>query len=213
MIARSTACHTAAPARPALSAAKPKAWLCAALALALALLVGCRNEMHDQPKYRPLAESAFFHDGSSARQLPDGVVAHGHTKLDELYYTGKVNGQLATQFPLPVTKEVLSRGQERFNIFCSPCHGRLGNGQGMIVQRGFRSPPSFHLDRLRTVAPGHFFDVMTNGFGVMPSYASRVPVDDRWKIAAYIRALQASQNATMADVPPDQQQKLTGAPK
>jgi len=171
-------------------------------------LSGCRLDMHDPPRYRPLAESAFYADHRSARPLVDGTVARGHLRTDELFYTGKVNGKLATEFPFPVTAEVLGRGQERFNIYCAPCHGRLGNGQGVIVQRGFRAPPSFHIERLRQEPPGHFFDVVTNGFGVMASYATRVAAADRWAIAAYIRALQLSQGSTLADVPADQRQKL-----
>jgi hypothetical protein len=135
-------------------------------------------------------------------------VARGQLKLDEHLHTGKINGELATAFPFPVTKVVLLRGQERFNIFCSPCHGRVGDGQGMIVQRGFRQPQSFHIQRLRESPPGYYFDVITNGFGAMYSYAARVPVEDRWAIAAYIRALQLSQNATWEDVPAEQQRQL-----
>ena len=171
-------------------------WLVGLLALA-----GCRQDMHDQPKFRPLRESDFYVDGRSARPQVEGTVARGSLREDDHLYTGRVNGQLATTFPFPVSAAVLARGQERFNVFCSPCHGRLGLGNGMVVRRGFRKPPSYHDERLRHVAVGHFFDVMTNGFGVMPDYAAQVSVADRWAIAAYIRALQLSQHATSADVP------------
>jgi hypothetical protein len=171
------------------------------MAICLLLVVGCRQDMHDQPRYEPLEGSAFFEDGRSARPRVEGTVARGHLRTDEHFYLGKSNGELVNTLPFPVTREVLERGQERFNIFCSPCHGRVGNGQGMIVQRGFRQPPSFHIDRLREAPVGYFFDVITNGFGTMYSYADRIPPKDRWAIVAYIRALQLSQNATLAEVP------------
>jgi hypothetical protein len=180
----------------------PAKWLAiAALTLALIGLAGCRQDMHNQPKFIPLRENNFYSDGRSARPIIEGTVARGDLEQDTYYYTGKINGQPGTEFPAPVTKEMLERGQERFNIYCSPCHSRVGDGNGMIVQRGFRRPPSFHTDRLRQAAVGHFFDVMTNGFGAMSEYKSQVSVADRWAIAAYIRALQLSQNATRADVP------------
>ncbi len=157
--------------------------------------------MHNQPKYIPLRESDFFADHRSERPLVDGTVARGDVEVDDLLYTGKVNGQLSTVFPFPITWEVMQRGQERFNIFCSPCHSRTGDGDGMVVRRGFRAPPSFHIDRLRQAPPGHFFDVITNGFGAMPDYKPQVPVRDRWAIVAYIRALQASTAAGVGDVP------------
>jgi mono/diheme cytochrome c family protein len=178
------------------------------LAICVLFTAACRQDMHDQPRYEPLEGSAFFQDGRSARPFVDGTVARGHLRTDEHFYTGKVNGELVATFPFPITKEILQRGQERYNIFCSPCHGRVGNGDGMIVQRGFRQPPSFHIDRLRQIAVGHFFEVMTNGFGAMYSYADRIAPRDRWAIVAYIRALQLSQNATLDDVPADQRQQL-----
>lgn len=178
------------------------------MAILLLLATACRRDMHDQPKYRPLRGSDFFDDGRSARPFVDGTVARGHLRTDEHFYTGKVNGELVTTLPFPATQEVLARGEERFNIFCSPCHGRVGDGNGMIVQRGFRRPPSFHIDRLRQAPVGHFFDVMTNGFGTMYSYADRVPPKDRWAIVAYIRALQLSQNAKLEDVPVAERSKL-----
>jgi mono/diheme cytochrome c family protein len=168
----------------------------------------CRQDMHDQPKYIPLREAAFFGDERSARPLVPGTVARGQLRSDALLYTGKVNGVDATVFPYPVTEQMLARGQERFNIYCSPCHGRTGLGDGMVVRRGYRHPPSLHDDRLRNAPIGHFFDVMTNGFGAMPDYAAQVKVADRWAIAAYIRALQLSEHATLADVPPGERGKL-----
>ncbi|HEY7288414.1 MAG TPA: cytochrome c [Vicinamibacterales bacterium] len=169
---------------------------------------GCNQMMNDEPRYKPLASSDFFADGQSARPQVPGTIAHGHLHLDTAFYTGRSNGAFVTAFPIRVTRDVLSRGQQRFDIFCSPCHGRLGNGDGMVVERGFRAPPSYHTDRLRAAPIGHFFDVMTNGFGAMPSYASRVPPDDRWAIVAYIRALQLSQLASIGDVPDDERQRL-----
>src|SRR5688572_25989742 len=168
--------------------------------------------MHDAPSYDPLQESTFFADGRASRVLVANTVARGQLREDEHLFTGKINGQLATEFPMPVTAEVMARGQERFNAFCSPCHGRTGEGNGMIVQRGFRQPPSYHEDRLVEAPAGHFFDVMTNGFGAMQDYAAQVPVADRWAIAAYIRALQLSRRATMADVPADRRAELDAAP-
>jgi mono/diheme cytochrome c family protein len=183
------------------NSAAPK-WLgTTALALALVTLAGCRQDMHNQPKYKPLRESDFYADRRSARPLVEGTVARGDLQQDSYYYTGKVNGQPGNELPMPVTKELLDRGEERYNVFCSPCHSRVGDGNGMIVQRGFKQPPSYHSDRLRRAPIGHFYDVITNGFGAMSEYKSQVPVADRWAIAAYIRALQLSQNASRADVP------------
>jgi mono/diheme cytochrome c family protein len=179
------------------------------LALSVAaLLAGCRQDMHDQPKFKPLGESDVFGDHRSARPLVEGAVARGHLDDDEWLATGKENGQDATEFPWPVTSEVMARGRDRYDIFCSPCHDRTGSGDGMIVRRGYRRPPSFHIDRMRQAAVGHFFDVITNGFGAMPDYRAQVPAPDRWAIAAYIRALQASQHATLDAVPPAEREKL-----
>ena len=179
------------------------------LLLSAALLLGgCRQDMHDQPKFTPLRESGFYADARSARPLVEGTVARGQLNDDDLLHTGKVDGQDATEFPYPVTAGVMARGRERYDIFCSPCHGRTGSGEGMVVKRGYRQPPSLHIDRLRQSPVGHFFDVMTNGFGAMPDYRAQVPVRDRWAIAAYIRALQASANATLDDVPPELRNRL-----
>lgn len=176
----------------------------AALTLATIALVGCRQDMHDQPKYKPLRESDFYADKRSARPIVTGTVARGQLDDDSYYYTGKVGNAYATEFPFPVTEQVLKRGQERFNIYCSPCHSEIGDGNGMIVARGFKKPPSYHTERLRTAPVGHFFDVITNGFGAMGDYSQQISVQDRWAIVAYIRALQFSQNATRADVPAGQ---------
>ncbi len=167
-----------------------------------------RQAMYDQPKYEPMEASSFFADGLSSRQQVRGTVARGQLRLDTHFYTGKVNGELAETFPVAVTREVLMRGRERYDIFCSPCHDRAGTGNGMVVQRGLRQPPSFHIDRLREAPVGYYFDVMTSGYGAMYSYASRIIPEDRWAIAAYVRALQLSQNATLEDVPGDVRKRL-----
>ena len=177
-------------------------------------VAGCQNNMRDQPRYKPLAASEFFEDGTSARPFIAGTIPQNQPVGDEYFITGKsADGQPLDGFPFPVTSEVLKRGQERFNIFCSPCHGFDGYGQGMIVERGLSAPPSFHTDQLRNAPAGHFFDVITNGFGQMYSYSYRIPPEDRWAIVAYIRALQYSQNASVQDVPADELQKLPNAGK
>ena len=181
----------------------------AAVAIVLLAGIACRQDMFDQPKVRPLQASTFFADGRASRPLPEDTVARGDLRDNELLYTGRVHGEVVDEFPFPVTQEVLDRGQQRFEIFCSPCHGRTGYGDGMIVQRGFKAPPSFHTDRLRQAPAGHFFDVITNGFGVMYDYRSRVPVEDRWAIAAYIRALQLSQHAPVSSLAPAERAQLS----
>lgn len=163
--------------------------------------IGIRLDMQDQPKYKPLRQSDFFADGRSARPLPENTVARGQERADVAFYTGKVNNQYVGDFPVKVDEQLVARGQERFNVYCSPCHSRLGDGNGMIVQRGLRRPPSFHEQRLRQAPVGHFYDVITNGFGSMGDYAQQVSVRDRWAIVAYIRALQFSTAATQGDVP------------
>jgi mono/diheme cytochrome c family protein len=191
--------------------------LLAALVLLLLLNGGCRRDMQDQPKMKPYRGTSFFGDGLSSRQPIEGTVARGFLRSDTAYYTGKKTGALPAAsptpgtaqpgnaqantypddvdtFPFPVTKEIVMRGRERYEIFCSVCHGLTGNGDGMIVRRGFRRAASFNDDRLRQAPVGHFFDAITNGWGAMPSYASQVPVQDRWAIISYIRALQASQS-------------------
>ena len=174
----------------------------------LLLLAGCREDMHNQPKFIPLRENSFYPDGRSARPVLEGTVARGQLEDDPLLYTGKINGQEIDQFPFAITAQDLARGRERFAIYCSPCHSLLGDGNGMIVQRGFKRPPSYFEARLLKSPVGHFFNVMTNGWGAMPEYAAQVPVADRWRIAAYIRALQLSRTAKPGDLPPGEQ--LTG---
>ncbi|HXJ16369.1 MAG TPA: cytochrome c [Candidatus Polarisedimenticolia bacterium] len=182
---------------------------CLAFLGALAMLLsGCRLDMHIQPKYLPYEPSKFFADGRSERQPVPGTVARGHLRLDELLYTGKENGVVSNRFPFPITRADLERGRERFNIYCTPCHDYTGSGNGMIVQRGFPQPPSYHILRLRQAPVGHFFEVMTNGFGAMYSYAARIQPDDRWRIAAYIRVLQLSEGAALQDVPEAERQNL-----
>jgi hypothetical protein len=186
--------------------------LAACAALVALFAGGCRLDMHVQPKYLPYAPTGFFGDGRSERQPVPGTIARGQLKLDDLLYTGTENGAESNRFPFPITKADLDRGRERFNIYCTPCHDYTGSGNGMIVQRGFPHPPSFHADRLRQAPVGHFFGVMTNGFGRMYSYADRVDVGDRWRIAAYIRVLQLSRNATVDDVPEADRAKLSQQP-
>jgi hypothetical protein len=195
----------------------PSAWLAAGLALASLMLPGCRSEMYDQPRFKPYAASDFFDDGTSARPLEAGTVPRRDPRepaivSSELFTTGKTAGKLAETLPFAVDRLVLNRGQERFGIFCTPCHGALGNGQGMIVRRGFNPPPSFHSDELRKEPIGHFFDVITRGHGTMYSYASRIPPRDRWCIAAYIRALQLSQHAVASDLPEADRNRLPENP-
>ena len=180
----------------------------AAALLCVLALAGCRQDMHDQPKYRPLRGSPFFGDGSSARPLVDGTIARGTLQDDEAFFTGKAGGQPVAELPFAVDEQVLDRGQQRFDIFCTPCHDATGSGRGMVVQRGYRQPPSLHEERLRTAPAGHFFDVMTNGFGVMPDYRAQINPRDRWAIVAYIRALQLSHRAAPSDVPGGDPAKL-----
>ena len=173
-----------------------------------ALLGGC-TDMKDQPRYEPLEETTFFEDGRSARMLVEGTVARDHLYADDHLHRGlDEQGRFATEFPFPVTEKVLARGQGRYDIFCSPCHAQTGAGDGMIVRRGYKRPSSFHTDRLRAAEPGYIFDVISNGFGDMSSYASQVRHADRWAIVAYIRALQLSGHTPVASVPADVQQRL-----
>ena len=177
------------------------------------LAAGCRQDMHDQPKFKPYAKSDFFEDQRSARPPVDGTIARGHLRDDAALYSGKVGGKPVEAFPFPVSAGVMARGQERYDIFCSPCHGRTGAGDGMIVQRGYRKPPTFHQDRLRQAAPGYVFDVITSGFGAMPDYAQQIPARDRWAIVAYLKALQRSQNAAADRLPPEARAALDSADK
>ncbi len=171
--------------------------------LVLCLLLGCGQEMDRQAKLRPLQESAFFADGQGSRPPVPGTVAQGGLRLDDALFLGKAGKDFVETFPFPVTRKDLDRGRERYDIFCSPCHDRVGTGRGIIVQRGYRAPASFHIDRLRQAAPGYLFDVITRGFGAMPDYAVEIPPRDRWRIVAYVRALQLSQNAPREDLAAD----------
>jgi mono/diheme cytochrome c family protein len=180
------------------------------LALAVAASA-CRQEMYDQPRYKALGRSRFFTDQRQARPPVEGTVARGMLRADSKLYAGKEGNTLIAQFPLPVTRALLDRGRQRFDIYCAPCHDRTGSGDGMIVRRGYRRPPTYHSDRLRQQPDGYFFDVITNGFGAMPDYATQVPAPDRWAIVAYIRALQLSQQASINDVPAAERSQLGGA--
>ncbi len=171
------------------------------ICLACLLTQACRQGMADQPRYTPLQASDFFEDGRSSRDLIPGTVARGRLRTDAHLYTGQVDGQFVDTFPFPITRKILDRGHERYDIFCSPCHDRVGAGEGIIVQRGFPQPVSLHIERLRESPHGYFYNVISNGFGRMYDYAERINPQDRWAIIAYIRALQLSQRATLADVP------------
>jgi mono/diheme cytochrome c family protein len=176
--------------------------------VATLLVAGCRQDMHDSPRYEAFEASSTYADNRASRTAPDGTVARGWLRADEALYTGKVNGQPVATFPFAITRDQLARGQQRFNIYCTPCHGRIGDGNGMVVQRGLRQAASFHQDRLRQETPGYFFDVITNGFGAMPDYATQIPVQDRWLIVAYVKALQLSQYASVDDLPADRRAEL-----
>ena len=182
------------------------------LVLAAAVLAGCRQDMHDAPRYEALEQSDFFADKRAMRPIPEGTVARGNLREDDIFYTGKVDGEPVQELPSQVTVNaaLLDRGENRFNIYCAPCHSALGDGNGTVVQRGYKRPTSFHDARLKGVGVGYFYDVITNGFGQMPDYAAQVAPADRWAIAAYIRALQLSQGATVDDVPADQRGTLDG---
>lgn len=182
--------------------------LALAVALTAPLFAGCRQDMHDQPRLKPFAKSTFFADNRAMRPLVPNTVARGRLEEDTHMYRGMIDGKPAETFPMPITKEVLARGRERFGIYCINCHGMTGDGNGMIVSRGLKRPPSYHIDRLREAPPGYFFDVITNGFGVMYDLSDRIRAEDRWAITAYVRALQQSQNATLDDVPPAERDRL-----
>ena len=201
------------PGRGSESARAPRAMRGCLLVLVLAgAAVGCRRDMYQQPYSKPLAPNSFFHDNEMAsRPLVEHTVARGHLDANTIFYTGKAGTNLADAFPQPISRATLERGRERFEIYCSPCHGRTGQGDGMIVQRGYPAPPSYDIERLRQAPVGHFFDVITHGYGVMYSYAQRVSPEDRWAIAAYIRVLQQSHHATLAEVPAEQRAALERA--
>jgi mono/diheme cytochrome c family protein len=187
-----------------------RGWLLIGL---LGLMAGCRQDMYSQPRSRPLRDSDFFANGALARPLPPHTIARGQLFTDEWVNTGRIGTNLVAVFPDPVTPEVMRRGRERFEIYCAPCHGRTGDGDGVVVQRGFPAPPSYHIDRLREAPVGHFVDVITRGYGVMFSYAARVTPSDRWAIAAYLRALQLSQHAQLNDAPDAEQTRLQTQPQ
>jgi mono/diheme cytochrome c family protein len=174
----------------------------------LTAAAGCRQDMHNTPVGQPLRESLFAKDVSTSRVPVEGTVARGTLQDDAAFFTGKEGGTAVNALPFPLTAQVLDRGEARFNIYCAPCHGVSGRGDGMIVRRGYRQPPSFHVDRLQQAPIGHFYDTMTNGFGAMPDYRAQIAPRDRWAIAAYVRALQLSQHATAADIPAEERQKL-----
>ena len=178
---------------------------------------GCRQDMHDQPRLEALEASTFFANGMASRDLPAGTVAWGDLRADTRLYEGRSEtGDFVETLPVAITRELLDRGQSRYEIFCSVCHDSTGGGRGMIVRRGFKQPPPLYEQRLRDLPSGYFYDVITNGFGLMSSYAPQIPVEDRWAIVAYVRALQLSQTAVLADLPADLQtefrQALTVAP-
>jgi cytochrome c5 len=182
--------------------------LLAAVAAVVVSAAACRRDMQDQPKYTPLEASNFFVDGRSARPIPHGTVARGHLNDTDSFHTGAENGAFLNAIPMAITKSMLARGQQRYQIFCSPCHGMLGDGDGMVARRGFKIPANFHTDRLRQAPPGYLFQVISNGYGAMPDYGDQIHVDDRWAIVAYVRALQLSRDATITDVPPQERPKL-----
>jgi mono/diheme cytochrome c family protein len=171
------------------------------LVVATVALAGCRQDMHDTPRYEVYEANPSFADGRASRNLPLGTVARGQLRDDDHLYTGKIDGFPAQTYPFAIGAAEMQRGRERFNIYCTPCHGLLGDGKGMVVERGLRQAASYHQERLQRAQPGYFFDVITNGFGAMQGYAEQIPPRDRWMIAAYIRALQLSQNASVDDVP------------
>ncbi|HWF48401.1 MAG TPA: cytochrome c [Bryobacteraceae bacterium] len=179
----------------------------------LLLATSCRQDMQDQPKYKPLGANSFFADGRDARPIPAGTIARDELNDTDFFHTGEANGAFLNSIPLKVDANLLRRGQDRFNIYCSPCHGRTGDGNGMVAQRGVKIPANLHTDRLRSVPPGYIYQVIKNGYGAMGDYGDQVPVNDRWAIVAYIRALQLSREATMNDVPADQRTQLSGEPQ
>jgi mono/diheme cytochrome c family protein len=186
---------------------------CALLVASATLVAGCRQDMHDTPRYEVFEANPNYPDGRASRNLPTGTVARGQLRDDDHFYTGKTaDGFFATEFPFAISDADLARGQERYTAYCTPCHGQTGDGRGMVVQRGLRQAATYHQDRLRTAAPGYFYDVIANGFGAMQGYAEQVPPRDRWLIAAYVRALQLSQNATVDDVPAADRGRLDAAP-
>jgi mono/diheme cytochrome c family protein len=176
--------------------------------LVLTATAGCRQDMHDQPKYQPLEASSFFADGAASRPLPANTVARGQLKDDTLLYTGKIGDDPANEFPFKVDAAVMARGRVAYDAFCSHCHGLTGAGDGIVVQRGYSKPPVLYDERLKGLPAGHIFDVITSGFGAMPDHASQIKVTDRWAIVAYVRALQVSTSGTIDDVPAGERGRL-----
>jgi mono/diheme cytochrome c family protein len=172
----------------------------------------CRQDMHDAPRYEAYEKSDFFADQRSMRPQVEGTVARGQLQDDAALHTGKSGATFVATYPVPLTHDLVKRGKQRFEIYCTPCHGLLGRGDGVVVRRGYKAPPTFHQDRVRQQAPGYFFDVITNGYGTMPDYAGQIPVPDRWAIVAYVRALQLSQNASLTDVPEPRRRELDAPP-
>ncbi len=183
-------------------------WISSIACPIVLLTAGCRQDMHDQPKYDRFKPSAFFDDGRTVRPIPANTIARGELKDTDEIHTGAKNGAFLETIPVPVNLDVLNRGWERFEIYCTPCHGYLGDGDGMIARRGFMSPPNLHSDRVRQLPPGYVYQVIANGYGAMPDYGTQIAVNDRWAIVAYLRALELSQNATIGDVPPGQRQSI-----
>lgn len=186
--------------------------LCVPLVALAVVLAGCAGDMYDQPRLKPMRASDHWADGRSARDPVPGTVARGTLAQDDHLFTGKVDGKLVDALPFPLTDAMMKRGRDRFEIFCTPCHGQDGNGRGMVVRRGMRQPPSYHSDKLRQAPLGHFFDVMTRGFGVMYDFSYQLTPRDRWFVAAYIRALQLSQNGAVADLSDVDRRKVEAAP-
>ncbi len=180
-------------------------------ALAAVLLSGCRQDMQDQPRYKPLQRSNFFQDGRSARPILGGTIARGHLQRNPAFFLGAVNGQFVAAPPLPVDAALLARGRDRYGIYCSPCHSPAGDGRGMVALRGFRYPPSFHSDRLRGVPDGYIYAVIANGYGAMSNYAYQLEPRDRWAVTEYVRVLQFSRNAQAADLDENDRQALERA--
>lgn len=183
----------------------------AMLAALVFLTVSCRQDMQDQPKYKPLGANRFFADGRDARPVPAGTIARDELNDTDAFHTGEANGAFLDAIPVTVDMKLLRRGEDRFNIYCSPCHGRTGDGNGMVAQRGVKIPANFHTERLREVPPGYLYQVITNGYGAMGDYKDQVPVNDRWAIVAYIRALQLSRDASVNEVPAEDRGELNGA--
>jgi hypothetical protein len=184
------------------------AWCRVLLLASVVCTPACRRDMQDQPRYEPFEHSTFFDDQRAARPLVAGTVARGHLEDDDALYRGQAGDAPLEAIPIPISRGILIRGRERYNVYCSPCHDRVGSGAGMIVERGFKRPPSFHDERLRIAPAGYYFQVITSGFGVMSGYAAQIGARDRWAIVAYIRALQLSQHAALDDVPPEERARL-----